>query len=191
MFYLILLTSIFVVNSLQSNITTYFDCNGHSCYAPLIQPWDENKYYFYDENLPRINNDMLFLTGAFSNSLDINCFECVLLEIEKKKLIVMKTNICPEWSQGCEFPHIDLCVPGFDNLQFSTANVCDFGNIMSKEQSSVNGDWYNYYNTLIEAKQNCKLLPLRYQEGCELFCDLNLSNAFKEGEFKKIDCPLK
>ena len=171
------------------NVTTFFDCNGGSCYAPLIQPWNASKYTFYDKDLPRLINGTLFVTGAFSNSVDISCFDCVLLEIENKKLIVQKTNTCPEWSQGCDSFHIDLCIPGFDNLLFSTANVCNSVDIMSAEQSSINGKWYNFYDTLIEAKENCKLLPFRYQKGCELFCDLDLSNTFKEGTFEKIECP--
>jgi len=189
--YIILLTNFII--ALQTNITTYFDCNGGSCYAPLIKPWDPNKYFFYDEDLPNIKNGILFLSGAFSNSVEIDCFDCVLLEVENKKIIVQKTNVCPQWSNGCEENnfHIDLCVPSFDNLMYSTANICDNVDIMTKEQSSINGDWYLHYDSLIEAKQNCKLLTFKYQEGCELFCDLNLSNKFKEGDFKKIDCPLE
>ena len=66
------------------NVTTYFDCNGHSCYAPLIQPWNASKYTFYDKDLPKFINETLFVSGAFSNSVDIDCFHCVLNEIEKK-----------------------------------------------------------------------------------------------------------
>ena len=103
--------------------------------------------------------------------------------------MVQKTNTCPDWSQGCKYPHIDLCIPGFDNLLFSTANVCDFSEIMSAEQSSLNGGWYNFYDSLIEAKEKCKLLPPKYREECEIFCDLDLSKTFKEGTYTKIECP--
>lgn len=39
----------------------------------------------------------------------------------------MKTNRCPPWATGCsnqDLPHIDIAVPGFDALAFSTANIC-------------------------------------------------------------------
>jgi hypothetical protein len=34
------------------------------------------------------------------------------------KVIIMKKNRCPPWSNGCEEGkiHLDFAVPGFDNL---------------------------------------------------------------------------
>lgn len=84
-----------LINANIVNVTTYFDCNGHSCYAPLIQPWNKSLYLYPVETLPRLINDTLFLSGAFSHSIDINCFECVLLN---KTIIVQKTNRCPPWA---------------------------------------------------------------------------------------------
>ena len=52
------------------------------------------------------------------------------------------------------------------------------------------GEWYKYYTTLSEAKENCQLLPKKYQKGCELFCDLNLTKNFKLGTYQKIQCPI-
>lgn len=40
----------------------------------------------------------------------------------------MKTNRCPPWATGCsnnDLPHIDVAVPGFDDLDYSLANICD------------------------------------------------------------------
>ena len=174
----------------RANVTTYFDCSGHSCYAPFIKPWDPEKYVFPVETLPRLVNNTLYVSAAFSDSINVSCFDCILLEIENQKMIVQKTNYCPPWSNGCEYSHIDLNIPSFDNLAYSTANVCDSTDIMTAEQSSINGEWYKHYDTLKEAKENCQLLPKKYQKGCELFCDLNLTNTFREGTYEKIQCPI-
>jgi len=62
--------------------------------------------------------------------------------------VVMKKNECPPWSHGCETgnAHFDLAVPGYDNLQYSTANICGSGErdetYISKAQSAICGDWY-------------------------------------------------
>ena len=62
------------------NITMYFDCSGHH-----HVPWNESLYVYPMETLATIVNDILFVSGAFSDFLDINCFECVSLEIENKR----------------------------------------------------------------------------------------------------------
>ena len=62
------------------------------------------------------------------------------------KVLVMKKNACPSWSNGCGSNdiHLDLAAPGFDNLAFSTANICGAdGTYISQSASSVCGDWYN------------------------------------------------
>ena len=46
---------------------------------------------------------------------------------------------------------------------------------MIAEQSSINGEWYKHNDNLKEAKEICQLLPKKYQKGCELFCDLHLT----------------
>merc|ERR1712196_522006 len=112
----------------------------------MIQPWNSSKYMFFMMKICYLR--------VINGSLTLNVFDCVLLEIGKK------TNTCPEWSNGCEYSHIDLCIPGFDNFMYSTAKMCDTNEIMA-EQSSVNGEWYNFYDSLIETKQNCKLLPIK------------------------------
>ena len=58
---------------------------------------------------------------------------------------------------------------------------------MTSEQSSVNGEWYNHYDTLLEAKENCLLLPETFQRACQLFCELNLK-SFRAGKYEKVDC---
>ena len=69
----------------RANVTTYFDCSGHSCYAPFIKPWDPEKYIFPVETLPRLVNNTLYVSAAFSDSINVSCFDCILLEIENQK----------------------------------------------------------------------------------------------------------
>ena len=65
------------------------------------------------------------------------------------KVLVMKKNRCPPWSSGCSGKaHLDFAAPGYDNLQFSTANTCgNPGTFISRAQSSICGDWYNRGST--------------------------------------------
>ena len=62
--------------------------------------------------------------------------------------VIMKKNRCPPNSHGCEngSTHFDLAVPGYDNLQYSTANCCGWSSKantgLTSQQSSVCGDWY-------------------------------------------------
>ena len=167
MLYIIIIHIYYVYGNLV-NVTMYYDCSGHHCIQPV--PWNESLYVYPMETLPTIVNDTLFVSGAFSDSLDINCFECVSLEIENKTLIVQKTNRCPVWSHGCDNFHIDLNIPGFDNLQFSTANICDSTDSRTSEQSFVYGEWYNHYDTFVTSKRKLSvILPETFQRACQLF----------------------
>ena len=92
--------------------------------------------------------ERLWMTGAASDSLSTllgaddgccgtdpdgggGCGKCVLVRNPGAvnadwSAVVMKKNRCPPWSSGCEAGNVnlDVAVPGFDNLQFSTANIC-------------------------------------------------------------------
>jgi hypothetical protein len=94
--------------------------------------------------------------------------------------VIMKKNRCPPESNGCEAgkAHLDIAVPGYDNLQFSTANVCGEASrdatFMSKTHSSMCGDWYTRgADTTLGC--DCTVLPSttnedkRLKRGCELF----------------------
>ena len=76
-------------------------------------------------------------------------------------VLAMKKNRCPPWSYGCERPnvHFDLAAPGFDNAQYSTANVCgpDTGGWTEQPYTSDQagyaehasftlGDWWTRYS---------------------------------------------
>ena len=138
-------------------------------YAPSYAPIDPSSI----RSGGAIYGERLWMTAAFSDSLSAllgtddgccgrdpegggGCGKCVLVTNPSAvnsdwKAVVMKKNRCPPWSNHCEAGkmNLDIAVPGFDNLNFSTANVCgqsserDFGvlgeNFLSQEQSSVCG----------------------------------------------------
>ena len=99
--------------------------------------------------------------AAFSGG----CGKCVLVQnpsaINSDMLVlVMKKNRCPPWSSGCSGgPHLDFAAPGFDNLQYSTANICgQQSTFIGQSESSVCGNWYNYGSSTI-AGCSCSSLP--------------------------------
>ena len=72
----------------------------------------------------------------------------------------MKKNRCPPWSPGCaSSPHLDFAAPGYDNLQFSSANICGSSQtFLSSAQSTVCGSWYNSGSSTISGC-SCSSLP--------------------------------
>lgn len=78
------------------------------------------------------------------------CGKCLLVQNPTAfnnnwTVLVMKKNRCPPWSNGCgpNNIHLDLAAPGYDNLQYSTANICgQSSTFLSKAQSSVCGSWW-------------------------------------------------
>ena len=94
------------------------------------------------------------------------CGKCMLVTTSEAvnsnwKVLVMKKNRCPPWSNGCGGGqiHLDFAAPGFDNLQFSTANICGQSDTyISKDQSAICGSWNNNGpNTQIGCQ--CSSLP--------------------------------
>jgi len=87
--------------------------------------------------------------------------------------VVMKKNRCPPWTNGCDSdkPHVDIAVPGFDNLQFSTANICGVAGtgFQSKSQSAALGSWYNQCSNTAACAHLCDSIPVEFQKGCRLF----------------------
>ena len=89
------------------------------------------------------------------------------------KVLVMKKNRCPPEATGCAGKaHMDFAAPGYDNLQFSLANICgQSGTYISRSQSTTCGDWYNRGTNTISAC-SCSALPSsneaqkRIKEGC-------------------------
>jgi len=147
---------------------------------------------------------MLWMTGAASDALatllgaddgccgtdteSTGCGKCILVQNPDAvqsawTAIVMKKNRCPPWSSGCEEPnlHMDLAVPGFDNYEWSTANVCgnrsrtgswgeQLADARHESHSSYTlGDWYTRHQSVDTAADECDTLPEEFQSGCVLF----------------------
>lgn len=184
---LLSLVSVVFADTLRSS--HFWDCNGGACDARTLQPWDQNKYRYagtYAPINPQLHGgplygEKLWMTGAASDTLskllgandgccgvadEGGCGKCLLVTnpsaVNKDwSAVVMKKNRCPPWSHGCENgnAHFDLAVPGYDNLEFSTANICGQPNtILSKYQSSVCGDWYKRGSSTIQGC-SCGALP--------------------------------
>jgi hypothetical protein len=110
------------------------------------------------------------------------CGKCLLVTnpsaVNKNwSAVVMKKNRCPPWSHGCEagVAHFDLAIPGYDNLQYSTANICgQASTILTRAQSSVCGEWYKKGSSTIvgcscESLPNITTTQRIMKRGCELF----------------------
>jgi len=138
--------------------------------------------------------------GSSNDGSSGGCGKCVLMRVtdavnNEWTALVMKKNRCPPWSNGCEPGnlHFDMAVPGYDNLQYSTANVCgvrDNTGFQSREASAVLGDWYHQYdNTAAAGASLCSTLPPQFQEGCELFSTWGWKRGNPEAEYRVVDCP--
>lgn len=163
-----------------------------------------------------VYGEEMWLVGAASDSLSellgehdpccgsstesSGCGKCVLLRVpgavnSEWTALVMKKNRCPPWSNGCEAGnlHFDMAVPGYDNLQYSTANVCgarDNTGFESQQASAVLGDWYNQFDNTATAGANlCSTLPAQFQEGCELFSSWGWNRGDPEAVYRVVDCP--
>lgn len=109
--------------------------------------------------------------------------------------VIMKKSRCPPNSNGCEWgkTHFDLAVPGFDNLVYSTANVCGSGSrdntFMSRDQSATCGTWYNRGSSTITGC-DCSALPGGdLHDGCELFASWGWTSGDPSLNYKVVDCP--
>lgn len=158
--------------------------------------------------------EKIWLTGAasdtFANLLgpsdgccgedtdSIGCGKCALIRVPGAKYsdwtaLVMKKNRCPPNSNGCESGnvHFDVAVPGYDNLAFSTANVCGErqGTRLTKQESAVLGDWYNTYTNTEEAASRCSQLPVEFQKSCEIFSEWGWNRGDPTAEYQVVECP--
>ena len=159
-------------------------------YAPEYAPMDPNDY-----GGPSAEGENLWMTGAANDYLSSylngddgccgadsdgggGCGKCMLVSTSEAvnsdwKVLVMKKNRCPPWSNGCGDGqiHLDFAAPGFDNLQFSTANICgQSSTYISQAQSSICGSWYD--NGASTQDCDCSSLPestdaeIRLKKGC-------------------------
>merc|ERR1719464_2087387 len=137
--------------------------------------------------------EKMWLTGAASDALSAimgpddgccggdpndggvgGCGKCVLVQNPDSlhpnwTAVVMKKNRCPPNSNGCgaNQPHFDIAAPGFDNLQWSTANVCGLRpgtGFASRQQSATLGGWYHQCPNTAECARLCDQLPAAFQK---------------------------
>ena len=179
-----------------------------------------------DHGGPSAHGESLWLFGAASDDLAAalgdadpccgsdndspGCGRCVLLTVPTAaspatKAIAMKKNRCPPWSAGCEAGslHLDLAVPGFDNAEYSTANVCgmasraggaggwDFqpeGRDVSHASYSL-GDWYERHADTTAASGECAALPPQFVRGCERFAAWGWTVGNPTASYEIVDCP--
>ena len=136
---------------------------------------------------------------GISGGDDKACGKCMLIRVPESNhpdwtAVVMKKNRCPPWSNSCQQPkaNIDIAVPGFDNLQYSTANVCgQRQGTMRQDQSTVLGDWYKH-GKMADQKYKCDKLPKEYRDGCKIFTEWGWYSGNPQNvEWKVVDCPKK
>jgi len=108
----------------------------------------------------------------------------------------MKKNRCPPEATGCDKAHLDIAVPGYDNLQFSLSNICgrQSNTIISREASSSCGDWYNRGGSTIQGC-DCSALPqttaheIRLKTGCALFTSWGWTSGDPVLNYEVVECP--
>mmetsp|Transcript_1536 Transcript_1536/g.4439 ORF Transcript_1536/g.4439 Transcript_1536/m.4439 type:complete len:463 (+) Transcript_1536:107-1495(+) len=113
------------------------------------------------------------------------------------KAVVMKKNRCPPWATGCgsSQPHFDLAVPGYDNLEWSLANICGQSDtIISQEASTSCGAWWEAGDSTIQGC-SCDSMPdstpqqALMKRGCELFSAWGWTSGNPELMYEVVDCP--
>lgn len=164
-----------------------------------------------------VYGEQMWLVGAASDDLatlmgedaaccgsDTNsggCGKCALIRVPSAvnpgwTALVMKKNRCPPWSNGCQEGnvHFDMAVPGYDNLAYSTANVCgqrQGTGFSSPEDSDALGSWYTQYDNTAQAAVLCTDLPSEFQQSCELFSSWGWTRGDPDAEIQIVDCPTK
>jgi hypothetical protein len=194
------------------------------CDATTLQPWNENLYVAspgygpQDPNNfggPSAYGEKLWMTGAASDALSSQlggdtpgcghdttspgCGKCILVTNSNAvnsnwKVIVMKKNRCPPWSNGCGagLNHLDFAAPGYDNLQYSTANVCSKKQgtgFTSQDQSGTCGSWFNSYSSTQGCFNKCASLPAALRAGCELFSLWGWKSGNPDLTYEVVTCP--
>lgn len=196
-------------------MTHYWDCSGQSCDATTLSPWNYDKYRSPAGYQPQDPNDFggpskygekLWVTAAIMNidqgSNDAccgatsvgGCGNCILIQNPDSlhpewSVMAMKKNTCGNCRST---PHADINVPGFDVLQYSLANICGESQTgLSKEQSTVLGEWYKSYTNVAEAgAARCGQLPEKFQKGCYLFSEWGWTGGKTDrARYKVVDCP--
>merc|ERR1712190_329562 len=202
-------------------MTHYWDCNGQGCDSTTLQPWDTSKYISppgYGPQDPTEHGgarygEKMWLTGAASDALaelldgddgccgsDIDsggCGKCLLIQNPDSvnsdwTAVVMKKNRCPPWSVGCDKVHLDLAIPGFDDLQWSTANICGQSGtgFSNQHQSEAFAKWWKSCNNIADCAYRCDTLPSSLRDGCRLFASWGWKRGNPSGvKYKPVECP--
>jgi len=188
--------------------------------APGYRPQDPQQH-----GGPSIHGEKMWLVGAASDTLattvlgkgdaccgrdndSTGCGTCLLVQDPGAKhsdwtAIVMKKNRCPPESNGCEPGnlHLDIAVPGFDNLDVSTANICSLREgtgFANRKDSAILGDWYDQ-TTCAEGCsladpvhiELCGRLPAEFVQGCKLFASWGWTSGAPTVRYKKVESPAK
>lgn len=163
--------------------------------------------------------EKIWMTGASSDSLakllgpnadccgqdkaGSGCGQCLLVRNPTAvnadwTAVVMKKSRCPPESKGCEKGkiHFDLAVPGYENIDESTANVCGSakrdGTFVSKSQAGSCNDW-SKTSTFMDC--TCLGLPNKTTEqrllrrGCEVFTEWGWTSGDPKLEYYPVACP--
>lgn len=201
--------------------THFWDCSGGSCDACVVQPWDEDRYRYAPHYAPTdpskhggpAYGEKLWLTGAASDKLTEilgpdseccgtdtsgggGCGQCLLVTAPESDhpdwlAVVMKKNRCPPHSYGCDKVHLDIAVPGFDDLRYSTGNKCgSHYTHLSKKHSGVCAQ-------VAGGPRNCDCsqLPghspshLHLREGCKLFKKWGWHQGAPKLNYRPVPCP--
>eukprot|EP00746_Dinoflagellata_sp_MGD_P000656 gnl/MRDRNA2_/MRDRNA2_101176_c0_seq1.p1 gnl/MRDRNA2_/MRDRNA2_101176_c0~~gnl/MRDRNA2_/MRDRNA2_101176_c0_seq1.p1 ORF type:complete len:333 (+),score=52.40 gnl/MRDRNA2_/MRDRNA2_101176_c0_seq1:52-1050(+) len=166
-----------------------------------------------------VYGEVMWLTGAASDALSTTlggddgccggggesggggCGKCILVRNKEAvnsdwSAVVMKKNRCPPWSNECDAKlHIDIAVPGYDNLQFSDANICGQANTkLTKKESAMCGDWYTFGSDTASAC-DCSQInedtpeSVTMKRGCKLFSAWGWKNGNPMLEWVPVSCP--
>jgi len=160
--------------------------------------------------------EKMWLTGAVSDALASllgpddaccgsdhssgGCGKCLLVQNPHSThpdwtAIVMKKNRCPPESAGCGNgqPHLDIASPGFDNLQYSTANVCGIRagtGFDNQTQSEALGSWWTQCANTADCQHLCDQLPHPFVKGCKLFSSWGWTRGDPDSvKFRSVECP--
>jgi hypothetical protein len=196
-------------------LTHYWDCSGQACDSRTLQPWDYEKYRSplgYQPQDPddfggSVYGEKLWVTAAIMN-IDLGpddpccgtddykgCGKCLLISNPNSThpdwtVLAMKKN-----TGGIGYitwPHVDVNAPGYDDLEYSWANICgEQGTGLSERESSSLGKWYNAYsNTRDAGEALCGNLPAAYQKGCKLFSDWGWTGGMTtHATYRHVECP--
>lgn len=80
----------------------------------------------------KLGNELGAHASGYSEPTHNGCGKCILVRTAQATnsnftAVLIKTNLCPPESAGCsdsDPPHVDIAVPGFDDLNNSLSNIC-------------------------------------------------------------------